>query len=687
MHALTFLEDLAVVMIVAGLVTIACHRLRQPVVLGYMIAGIIIGPHTPPFPLITDQEAIDTLAELGIIFLMFSLGLEFNLRKLRRVGATALVAGVLEIVIMLWVGYEAGRFFGWREIDSIFLGAMISISSTTIIVKALVELDRMKEESSQLIFGILIVEDVLGIAMIALLTGLARTGAVDAGEVLLTVGRLALFVAALLVIGLLTVPRILGYVGRFRRKEVLLIVVLGICFGVSLLSAKLGYSVALGAFAIGAVMAESREIERVQALTEPIRDMFSAVFFVATGLLIDPRMIVDHAGPIAVICLAVVLGKVLTCSAGTLLTGHDARTSLRVGMGLAQIGEFSFIIAALGGALKVTSDFLYPAAVCVSAITTFLTPYFIRGSDPLAAALTRRAPPALLDYIDVYVRRVRGAGQAEKSPAIARQARGLTWRLLIEVILIAAVFVSARLLGSRRPARFDLLPEWLGGASTVLWLAAVLLSLPIIVLAVRTLRALGDLLGGASGGPPDVGARAMDVGAIVSHTVVIAGSAGLAALVVVLSSAILPPWQVLIVLALVLASSAAVLWRPLARLYEKAERALHGALGEAAGREGSWLRLPEALGDEGVDVVELTGAAAAVGRRIRELKIRTRTGASVVAIERDGRRVINPSPEEMLRAGDRLFLLGEESQRQAARALLTRTDPSGPGASPAHDPR
>ncbi|HEY0552538.1 MAG TPA: cation:proton antiporter, partial [Verrucomicrobiae bacterium] len=373
MHGVALLQDLAVVMIVAGLVTVLFHQFKQPVVLGYIIAGVIIGPHTPPFQLIEDKETIDTLAELGVVFLMFSLGLEFRLRKLKKVGVTALIAATLEILLMFWVGYEVGQLFGWSKMNSIFLGAMLSISSTTIIVKALGELGKSKEHFAQLIFGILIVEDILAIVMIALLSGIAMTGTFQAQAVLVTTTKLVIFLAVALVAGLLTVPRLLGYVGKFKSDEMLLVAVLGLCFGVSLLAVKLGYSVALGAFIIGAVIAESREIGRITHLMEPVRDMFSAVFFVAIGLLIQPALLGHYAVPILVISFAVVVGKVLTCSFGAFVAGNDRRTSLRVGMGLAQIGEFSFIIAALGLSLKVTSDFLYPVAVTVSAITTLLS--------------------------------------------------------------------------------------------------------------------------------------------------------------------------------------------------------------------------------------------------------------------------------------------------------------------------
>ncbi|MEI9863962.1 MAG: cation:proton antiporter [Limisphaerales bacterium] len=298
---------------------------------------------------------------------MFSLGLEFSLGKLKRVGATAFIAAALEIVLMLGIGYQIGRWFGWSQMDSVFLGAMLSISSTTIIVKALAELGKSKERFAELIFGILIVEDILAIAIIALLSGIAMTGSLQIGEVVGTVSRLGIFLVVTLVLGLLFVPRLIGYVARFKSNEMLLITVLGLCFGFSLLAVKLHYSVALGAFIIGAVIAEAREVKKIEHLTEPVRDMFSAIFFVAIGMLIDPALLAQYWLPIAVITVVVVVGKVLTCSFGTFVAGNDTRTSLRVGMGLAQIGEFSFIIAALGLNLGVTSKFLYPIAVTVSA--------------------------------------------------------------------------------------------------------------------------------------------------------------------------------------------------------------------------------------------------------------------------------------------------------------------------------
>ncbi|HEV8702752.1 MAG TPA: cation:proton antiporter [Candidatus Polarisedimenticolia bacterium] len=682
MHTLTFLEDLAVVMIVAGVVTVVFQKLRQPVVLGYMIAGIIIGPHTPPFPLITDQKAIETLAELGIIFLMFSLGLEFSLRRLRRVGVASLLAALLEIVMMLGAGYAIGRAFGWSEIDSMFLGAMIAISSTTIIVKALQELGRTKEEASQLIFGILIVEDLVGIAMIAFLTGFATSGRVDPAEILLTIGRLAAFVGILVLPGLLIVPLLLSAIARLRRDEMLLISVLGLCFGVSLLSAKLGYSVALGAFIIGALIAESRESGRVQGLTEPIRHMFSAVFFVAIGLLIDPRLIGTHAVPIVAISLAIVVGKVLTCALGALLCGRDIRTSLRVGMGLAQIGEFSFIIAALGISLRVTGEFLYPIVVCVSAITTFLTPYMMRWSDPFAGALQRTAPRSVLAAIELYGTHVRRLGESTEPPAGARLLRRLALRLLMNMGIIMAVFLSARAAWPKMSVSLARFPDWLGGERTFLWGSALVLSLPVLVVAFRNLRALGTVLAGMSVPRREPHEQADTSRAIISTTVILAGSIGITIVVLLLSSAILPPWPALVALLLVLTGATVFAWRPVAALYERAALAFHAPIDSIAAQHGDQpAPLYDLPHEMELERVSIPAAARALGRRIRELEIRSRTGASVVAIGRGGQRVVNPSPDEELQAGDDVFLLGDAFQRKSARELLATSTPprSTPG--------
>lgn len=573
MHA-QFIQDLAVIMLVAGVITVLFHRLRQPVVLGYILAGVIVGPHTPPFPLITDTATISTLAELGVVFLLFSLGMEFNLRKLREVGPTALVAAVAEIVLMTWIGYEIGRAFGWKTLDALFLGAMLAISSTTIIVKALDDLRLKQQRFAQLIFGILIVEDILAIGIIALLSSFALSGSMDGAEVAGTLVRLVAFMAVTLVLGVLLVPRLLSYVARFNSDEMLLVTVLGLCFGVSLLVIRLEYSVALGAFMIGAIIAEARELKRIERLIAPVRDMFSAIFFVAIGLLIDPKVVVTHALPIALITLAVVAGKVLTCSLGAFVAGHDGRTSLRVGMGLAQIGEFSFIIAALGLSLKVTSDFLYPVVVAVSVITTLLTPYLIRASDPLAGWLGSRLPVWLRQSLGLYTEWLQSIQPSGQTAALA----AIVWRILrhvaVNMMLIAAIFFGM--------AYFDDHVTGLLGTGAlgpryqraILWAAALTLALPFLIATYRKLKALGMLLAELSVPESRAGRHTPRVRAVLAEVFPVLSLLLVFLLISALSSSLLPPVDLLLAAVAGVALLGALLWRRMVVLHARLQVAL-----------------------------------------------------------------------------------------------------------------
>ncbi len=673
MHSLTFLQDLAVVMIVAGIVTVIFHRFKQPVVLGYILAGVIIGPHTPPFPLIRDEETIKTLSEVGLIFLMFSLGLEFSLRKLKKVGATAFIAATLEILLMLGIGYQIGRWFDWSTMDSIFLGAILSISSTTIIVKALAELGKTKERFSELIFGILIVEDILGIALIALLSGIAMTGSLQMAQVAGTLGRLGIFLAVALVLGLLFVPRLIGYVARFKSNEMLLVTVLGLCFGVSLLAVKLHYSVALGAFIIGAVIAEAREIGKIEHLTEPLRDMFSAIFFVSIGLLIEPKLLLEYAVPIAVITVGVVVGKVFTCALGTFVAGNDTRTSLRVGMSLAQIGEFSFIIAALGLSLKVTSGFLYPIAVTVSVITTLLTPYLIKSSDRMVNWFSRVAPASITNSLEVYTLWLNRKSEGHTTSPSTQFIRRWTLQIVLNVALIAGVFIGAVYLSRQQPPWLSKIPKGEIGLNAMLWFGAVVLSLPLLIATYRKLDALGMLLADLRVKGLKIEGRAQEIKAIIANTVRLVGAVGLGLVLLLVSSPLLPTGKLLIVLLLIIAGITALLWRSFIKVYSKAQIALRETLTQAPAEKESPVSLPfpGLLKDAKLQTVAVEDNSPAKGRMIRELQLRTKTGASIVAIERKGTNIINPGPDEEIQPSDQLLLIGQEAQLEKARAVLT----------------
>jgi CPA2 family monovalent cation:H+ antiporter-2 len=687
-----FLQDLALVMGVAGVVTVLCHLLRQPVVLGYLAAGVLIGPHTQLPLLVRDVHTVEIMAELGVVLLMFSLGLHFSLRNLAAVGATAFVAAAMEILLMLLIGYATGRLFGWGRMDSIFLGAILSISSTTIITKALGDLGMMKEHFATLIFGILVVEDILAIAMIAVLSGIAKTGSLALGEVATTFGGLGIFLTSVMVVGLLLVPPLLRYVNRFKSNEMLLVAALGLCFGVSLLAVKLGYSVALGAFLIGAIVAEARERGKIEALIEPVRDMFSAVFFVAIGMLIEPQMLVKHAVPIAVITAAVVVGKVLTCAFGAFAAGNDLRTSLRVGMGLAQIGEFSFIIASLGLTLKVTSDFLYPIAVTVSALTTLLTPYLIRASDPVTAGLVKLAPGRVVSYIELYSRWMSERGDAAGEHEAAR-IRKLLRRWVLQIALngvLAAAVLAAASAVARDVATvpwIQRLPYWTGGHNTIVWLGAMLMVFPLMIVSFRKLHAAAMLVSEQMVRSSEAGLATSAIRGMIASTILTTGFILISLSVLLMSSAFLPPWPVLVSLLLWGAGLALLMWRRFERMYARAQVAIkatltrprepahapHGAdHGDAAAAPApaplhNMLRQAELE-----NVVVATGAPAA-GKLIRELQLRSRTGASVVGIERDGAAIVNPGPDEELQPQDGVLLLGTRRQLEAARTLLRGT--------------
>lgn len=659
-------------MIVAGLVTVLFHRFKQPVVLGYILAGFLIGPHTPPFSFITGEESINTLAEIGVILLMFSLGLEFSLGKLKKVGGTAVIAASLEILAMGWVGYQLGRLFGWSNTDSLFLGAMLSMSSTTVIIKVLTEMGRTKEKFAQLIFGILIIEDILGIAMIALLSGIAMTGTLTAGTVGLTLGKLAIFLVVVLVAGLIAVPRLLGYVSRFKSNEMLLITVLGLCFGVSLLAAKLDYSVALGAFIIGAVIAESREIHRIETLIEPVRDMFSAVFFVAIGLLIDPQMLMTHWMPVVVITLAVIFCKVIACASGTFLGGYDRGTSLRVGMSVAQIGEFSFIIASLGLSLNVTSKFLYPIAVAVSVLTTLLTPYLIRSTDGVVRWFDRKAPQSVVNTLELYTRWVGQLGSRRTTSMATRLVWKWSGQMALNTALITAVFIAAAFVSQRPPAwlkELNVDDEWMKPA---LWLTAAILSLPMFLATARKLQALGLLIAELKVKESAAGERTAAIRAVVAQVVPIAGSVFLGLYILILSSALLPTGKVMLVLLVVAGIISWLLHRSFIKVYSKAQVALQETFAQQPDPKPihAPATLPSLLREADLEAVTIAPGSAAAGKLIRELQLRTQTGASIVGIERGGKSIINPGPDEELQSGDQILLLGTREQLKAAGAIF-----------------
>ncbi|GAA0888921.1 cation:proton antiporter [Rhodanobacter soli] len=577
MHEIGFIRDLAVVMIVAGATTILFQRMRQPVLLGYILAGVLIGPHTPGM-LVGDPRAIDDISNLGVVLLMFTLGLEFSVRKLREVGIGVLAAAVAEVGLMLWIGYGIGGLFGWTGMDALFLGAIISLSSTMVATRMLAESGQRQQPFAQLVVGLLVAEDMLAIVMLTLLTAVAIGGSVQAETAFALVGHLGLFVIVGMILGLLLLPRLVDYVAGFDRDETLLVSVLGICFGASLFAAWMGFSVALGAFLAGAVVAESRSVGRVLHLVEPLRDMFAALFFVAIGLKIDPAMLLQYALPALLIAAVVIVGKTLACSLGIFVVGHDARTALRSGLGMAQIGEFSFVIATLGLSLGVISDFIYPIAVAVSVLCMAASSYLNRSADGLANGLRRVTPRSLRLLATSYSGWLENLKPVNENAAIAAMFRRLLWHIGINVLLVVALFVIGAYINAHNWSWFSMLGIDRDLRHTLIWAGALFLSLPMLIAVYRKAEALGMLLAEIGIRERFAGSYTQAIRNVLARVIPLATLLALALLVSGLSSAILPPRGIalsLVVLGVVLA---VVLWRGLVKMHARLQAALKETL-------------------------------------------------------------------------------------------------------------
>ncbi len=401
MHSLpALITDLTLISIYAGITTILFKWLKQPVVLGYVIAGIIAGPYLTLFPSVTDNENLTVWADIGVIFLLFSLGLEFSFKKIVNVGKTAIITASANIIFLLFLGYNTGLMLGWTPIDSIFLGGMISMSSTTIIIKAFEELNLKKLKFTDLVFGVLVIEDIVGILLLVLLPTVALSQSVNGAELVSSTLKLIFFLVLCFVTGVYIVPTFIKKVATFITDEMLLITSVALCLGMVLLATSSGFSSALGAFIMGSILAESSVVHRIENVLKPVKDFFGAVFFVSVGMMVNPAMFIEYAWPIFCISVIVVLGKVFFSCFGFMISGQTLKTSLLCGFSLAQVGEFAFIIAALGMSLGVLSEYVYPTIVAVSVITTFTTPMMINAAIPTYNKLNQIMPKKVKEFIN-----------------------------------------------------------------------------------------------------------------------------------------------------------------------------------------------------------------------------------------------------------------------------------------------
>ena len=397
-HALMI--DLTLITIYAGITTLIFKKLKQPIVLGYILAGIFAGPFFNFVPTVTDKENLTLWADIGVIFLLFSLGLEFSFRKMINVGKSAMITGMANILFMLFLGYNTGILLGWSVTDSFFLGSMISMSSTTIIIKAFDDLNIRRQKFTGLVFGVLVVEDIVGILMLVLLPTIALGSAIDGQELAISTLKLIFFLVLCFIIGIYLVPTLLKKITEFLNDELLLLITISLCFGMVLLATYSGFSAALGAFIMGSILAETEIVERIEKVLKPLKDFFGAVFFVSVGMMVDPGMFITYAWPILVITFIVIVGKVLFSCLGFLFSGQTLKTAIQGGFSLAQVGEFAFIIASLGMSIGVLNTRVYPIIVAVSVITTFLTPMMINSADSAYKKISKIIPEQWEKYIE-----------------------------------------------------------------------------------------------------------------------------------------------------------------------------------------------------------------------------------------------------------------------------------------------
>ncbi|CAM3272532.1 Sodium:proton antiporter [Flavobacterium longum] len=485
-HLYPLITDLGLILVTAGVAVLLFRKIKQPLVLGYLIAGFLAGNHFDFFPSVTDMHSVEVWAEIGVIFLLFSLGLEFSFKKLVKVGGTASITAVTQITTMLLLGYTVGNLMDWRKMDSIFLGVMLAISSTTIIVKTFEELGVKAQKFAQNVIGALIVQDLLAILMMVLLSTIAVSQQFSGNELLMSVLKLSFFLIIWFVGGIFFVPTLLKRAKNLLTDEMMLIISIALCLLMVTLAANVGFSPALGAFIMGSIIAETTQAEHIEHLVKPVKDLFGAVFFVSVGMLIDPASLAEHWLPIVVLTLLTILGQSLSSTIGALLSGQPLKQSVQTGMSLSQIGEFSFIIATLGMTLKVTSDFLYPVIVAVSAITTFTTPFMVKASVPVSEFLERKLPRKWRKQIERYSANAQSIKSVSNWQIVLRAY--FMQVVIHSVIIVAMILLSAQyILPMVEGTRFGRL---LAAAGTLIAVAPFLWALSLRRVAVEQVRQL-----------------------------------------------------------------------------------------------------------------------------------------------------------------------------------------------------
>lgn len=473
-------KDLALILMVAGIVTIIFKKLKQPLVLGYIVAGFLVSPHMPYTMSVIDETDIKTWADIGVIFTLFSLGLDFSFKKIVKMGASPIIATIVIVFSMMMLGISIGHGFGWSKMDCIFLGGMLAMSSTTIIYKAFDDMGLRQQKFAGMVMSVLILEDILAIVMMVMLSAIAGGNNPDGEQMIGSVIKITFFLILWFIVGIFAIPLFLRSVRKLINNETLLIVALGLCCGMAVLSTKVGFSSAFGAFVMGSILAETIEAEKIIKLVEPVKNLFGAIFFVSVGMLVDPKILIEYAIPILTLVGSILIGQAIFGTFGFMLGGESLKSAMRCGFSMAQIGEFSFIIASLGLSLGVISNYLYPVVVAVSVITTFLTPYMIRLATPTYQVMEKHLPKRLINILNHF---------AMSHPSTTQQSK---WKSLLRQMLINTVAYSiltaaviALMFTFVLPFTRSLFPGW-----KLHWYANAITGILTLVLIAPFLRAI-----------------------------------------------------------------------------------------------------------------------------------------------------------------------------------------------------
>ncbi|MBQ7279764.1 MAG: cation:proton antiporter [Bacteroidales bacterium] len=639
--------DLAIILITAGLVTVIFKGLKQPLVLGYIVAGFFIGPHITWFPAITDETSVHVWSDIGIVFLMFALGLEFSIKKLKKVGATGAITALTELAVMFLIGSSIGKLLGFSQMESIFLGCMMSISSTTIIIKSFDDLKLKQQKFTNTVTAVLVVEDLVAVLLLVLLSTLSVSRSFNGGELVYSLLKLVFFLIIVFTFGIYLIPTFLRWMRRFMTEETLLIVAIGLCFGMVVLASYAGFSTALGAFVMGTILAETIEADLIHRIVTPVKNLFGAVFFVSVGMLVDPQVLVQYIVPILVIALAIVLFKSLAATLGVILSGKPLKTAMQSGFCFCQIGEFSFIIAGLGLSFGVIRDPIYPIIVSVSIITTFVTPYMIKAGLPAYEWISPRIPEKLKNALDNY-------SASANSSDHEKMVKNFIKKQLSSILIYGAILGAISLLSftllqpfiTKLFASYEIKPIWgnlLGAGITLVVMAPFIWAMVQNVNHERVRKMLSAYHNSQVAVIPLVILRIFVafffVGLVLGQYIHLALGFILVIAIFVLG---------------ILVSS-----RSATQAYLRIQE--HFVSNFNQRQEQNSFRIPKDMEQTfSMERMTLSAFSPLVGQTLRQANTRDHYGLSIVTIER-GTNVINlPESEEILMPADRITVIGTE---------------------------